>query len=340
MSFNNPFQNKQEESPSVEKMEGKENYKLESGVTINLSWNKFNAENKAEFDPTRVDNPLPGSVIYLPGWAMGSDDETIKKVSHAFAKENETYAITTRSEEAKPQTEAGEKIDFLYEEAIAISKFIKEHNLGEVVIAGHSQGGDKAIDVVSILQKVNPEIKIKGLILVDSVGLYDQTSYELKTNFAKDMIINTPKTLLTKKLSSIPDGLSAANDVLHNIFKEIKRSKSEYMNRFKREVQEMSQINPRMQELKVPIVLGSGAKDIVSNPEKILPPKEELSSLSSREEYLKENYFPNSPYVKMIVPEKLGHHGLPFFRTESVVNAAMYGLKRYNRELEKEKTNE
>ncbi len=45
---------------------------------------------------------------------------------------------------------------------------------------------------------------------------------------------------------------------------------------------------------------------------------------------LKEHIFKKSPYVKMVIADKLGKHGLPVFRAESVANTSIGLLERFN----------
>jgi hypothetical protein len=127
----------------------------------------------------------------------------------------------------------------------------------------------------------------------------------------------------------------------------MEKSRLNYPSRFKNEILETAAVNSRLAELRVPIILISGAQDPISNPEKIIPPGEEEKVLEvweheqqtlevknfsdPREEFLRKNVFPNSPYIRMVVPEKLGHHGLPLYRSKSVARAALYLLKRFER---------
>jgi hypothetical protein len=77
----------------------------------------------------------------------------------------------------------------------------------------------------------------------------------------------------------------------------------------------------------------NGADDSVSSKEEIAPIKEGAeNNIRLREQYLKNNVFKQSPYVRMIVPSREANHGLPFFRSKSVADASLYLLDRFNRE--------
>jgi pimeloyl-ACP methyl ester carboxylesterase len=318
----------------------KKSYSLETGETIFVTSKAFTPnEKRGETEP--VDE----HVIFLPGWAMSADSDVVSRLGQSYSErsKNVSYVLSTETNDL-PDSEIA-----LYREAEAIAKFISEKGLTDVVIAGHSQGGSKAIDLVSILQN-NPDIQVNGLILIDSMGLYEQDPLALARGFAKDSIINTPKTL-TKKTQGVEgewtQSLKALQAIVTGIGRKVRMSGLSSPSIVKSEVKAMAQVNPRMKEIAVPTILITGAEDPISHPEKIIPPSEEAELVAqwesedasdkvpyrnAREEYLKQNQFPQSPYVRMIAPEKFGHHGLPFFRSESVAEATLYMLKRAKRE--------
>jgi len=55
------------------------------------------------------------------------------------------------------------------------------------------------------------------------------------------------------------------------------------------------------------------------------------TTLRAREKYLNEHLFPGSPYIRMLVPEKLGVHALPFLRPDSIAKTSLYMLQRSKR---------
>lgn len=316
-------------------------YRLETGESIEVTAKEF------EYHPTggvaSTEEGTERNVIFLPGWAIPSDSPAVTKLGQAFAEQSKgrAFAVTTRAEEL-PGTE-----NPLYKEALAISKFIKEKGLRNVVLAGHSQGGDKAIDLATILQQ-DPEINISGLVLLDSMGLYEQDS--LASDFAKDNFVNTPVMMaknVIKNPGAVMQSLHAGNSVVKGIFTELGRSGTDFMRRTKDEIEVMSRKSSRMSQVQVPVILMSGSDDIISHPDKIIPPGEEeriveewekrdaeagtKTYIDPREKFLQEEMFLQSPYVRMLAPEKLGHHGLPLFRSESVANASLYLLRRFER---------
>jgi len=117
-----------------------------------------------------------------------------------------------------------------------------------------------------------------------------------------------------------------------------------FWRRLKSDITDMAARNPRMETVNVPIVLIAGSNDPVADHEKIMPAEEEQKmrkemgeepgqrkDLAAREQYLQKNLFKSSPYVRMIVPEKMGNHLVQIFRPEAVAKTSLYLLDRYKR---------
>ncbi len=326
-------------TPESEREKGREEtsiekriYHTKEGVPIELACR--------EFDPAQENGQEKrergSEVFFFPGVGVDVDTKIAEDLGGAFAEASHerAYVVTTKVTK--------EINDSFYEQAVAIARFIREKGKTNITPAGHSEGGDRAIDVVSILQK-DPGIAIDGLVLLDSTGLYEQSPNEVTKGFFKDAMVDVPRDLILKgvprkggqtRLSHIKKGMSVGTDVAFGIAKDIwqiwrKESRVGTMSRISAEAKNLSKMNPRMAEIEVPVVLISGTSDPISNPEKIAPPDE-------REEYLKEHLFPKSPYVKMVAPEKIGHHSMPFFRPKSVARASLYLLKRFHRAPQEE----
>ena len=277
---------------------------------------------------------------------MGASVNSAKELNQSFANYSNhvTYSVVTRPESIVPNS--------LLKEAEAIRLLIEGLKLEEVIIAGHSEGANKAVDLVSLLQRKNPEIKVRGLILFDMVGLHDQDGWKLALDFAGDTLVDTlPDNLLREKRGSLSkraiSTVGAGFDLARGLVNEVKLSGLKYPERLTSQIRDMAGKNPRIGEITSPVVLISGAKDPISSRERIVPEAEEdkatkafLQSLNSdspkrdpREVYLNAYLFRKSPYFRMVVPDHFGHHGLPLFRPESVAKASLYLLKRYWRNL-------
>lgn len=310
------------------------------GTSIHLGWKEFN--------PSKGPAKAGKAVIFLTGWAVNEKSKSIQDLSQGFADSSQavSYAVQTRAE--KPA------LDSLEKEAEAVKRFIKEKGISEVILAGHSQGGIKAADLAVMLQE-EEGVKVDGLILMESVGLYNQT--DLTSAFIKDAgktLVNSTATVLGSIKDKHPSfdlankGSRAGIDIAQGILKEAANSTlhlQSYKERLAKEVAEMSRANPKLREVKVPVVMVQAAQDLVSNIERIVPPYEVkvnatqeedgmnrlIEQRKAREAYIKQNYFPNSPDVSLVVPTKIPHHGLPLFRSQSVANAAIGLLERSQR---------
>lgn len=119
------------------------------------------------------------------------------------------------------------------------------------------------------------------------------------------------------------------------ILKEAMRSHIRFPQRTINEIRAMAKVNPHLAGIKAPIVLIQGAHDLLSKPKEIVPQVtniKDLQELQERERYLRENIFTSSPYVRMIVPEKMGYHNVVYSRPESAAKTSLYLLKRWHRQ--------
>lgn len=319
------------EAPAEES--GSKLYPLESGEQVEVSWHAFSPKETESSVESREDASQP-TVVFLPGWSLAAGSESIRELATSFAERTHKPSISITSSSEK---RGGE--DYLYSEAQAIAQAIQEKGLTKIVLAGYSQGGDKAINIVELL-KEDPGIEIEGVILIDSVGLYEQEPMDFTKKFAKDALINTP-TNFVRSPNIIGRSMKVSTEILSKMLRDIGKEKTGYAQTLKNEVKGMAKANPRLSEISVPIVIVSGADDPISDPEKIMPQEHEDAIREARTEgeayadpretFLKENVFPHSPYIRMVKPTKLSNHGLPLFRSDSVAQASLYLLERYKR---------
>ena len=276
--------------------------------------------------------------------------EKIKNRQYETESGNKSFSVNTKLENA-------DNDDPINTQAQAIRQFIKEQGITELTLFGHSQGGDKAIDLITMLQ-ADVELKINGLVLMDSTGLYEQDKNEFAKSFVTDAAMSTPKTVMgqlwqanyakKQRLDMLKRGTRTLIDVLTGVIRDILKYKTDYPTKLNKEVIDMANVNSNLAAIKVPVIIMSGDKDPISNPAKIVPPEEEArivgeiekdleneNFVDPRERYLQENLLPNSPYVRMIIGKKMGHHILPYFRPESVAKVGLYALERYHRKNNK-----
>lgn len=296
-------------------------YSLESGVRVRLNIKEILPDNELDnFDNKKA-------VILIPGWEAEAENKTTISLSKDFANESRSRTLTITSETEKSNNN---ELSKLYEESVAISNFIKEKNLENIKIVGYSIGGDKAINIAYILQN-DPEIKIEGLILLASTGLYNQKPKELTTNLLKDTFVKTPL--------GIPKSKSGANDFKKwtNVAKDLglnvlakTTSSPSHVGKILNKIRETSKLNEKTNKLKIPIILINGKEDLVSDQKKIVPIEEDTEGkIRSREKYLKENLFRESPYIRMLIPSKSSNHGLSYFRSKSIAKTSLYLIDKF-----------
>jgi pimeloyl-ACP methyl ester carboxylesterase len=305
--------------------EGQEKYEIRDNE-IGLNWKRFLPDNNKS-EELNSDS----AILFLPGWSITEKAESIKPLCQEFANysKKQTYAVKTRAEKITP--------DAMNIEAEAVSRMIVDKNLKDLTLIGSSLGGVETLHLAGLMADKNPEIKINGVVLLDAMSLYKQEIPALAKNYLKETV-NTKKSLDNPPYFSEKDQVREqykkyVQDGVSEKLKEIFRSNINYPKRTLAQIKDMVKLNPYLSSINVPIVLINGEQDFLSQPEKIVPDLEN-KDYKEREQFLKENIFTSSPYIRMIVPEKMGNHNLAYSRPESVAHSALYLLERWNRDQE------
>lgn len=333
IKFENSINHENKERESF----GHKEYDIENNV-VDLKWRTFYPSN-----PGSADKFAGGkATIFTPCWSVTEESEVIKELCGELANysQSSTYAVDTRAERIVANaTEI---------QAEAIERFIQESNFKELTLVGNSIGGIEAINLAAILRQHHPEVKVNGLILLDSLSLYDQKTSELLKNSIKDSLSNriipspVPGPVMMSK-QIIDQEMTYGRQFKAEIIKEMKASNIYYPQRLLNQLREMADKNPFIEKIDVPVVLVQGSKDLLSDPKKIIPAQREqdtvqgyIEDFKEREKFLQENIFKNSPYVRMVVPERAGHHNLAYCRPQSVARSSLYLLERWHRDNKKD----
>ncbi len=285
-------------------------------------------------------------IIVFPGWSMDAHTKSAERIGQAFADAGNKQVLVI---DTKPNRVVD---DSLYKEAKAVRNLLEKIGTKRITIAGYSEGGIKTIDLAVILQN-NPDITIDGVVLMDSVGIYNQESQvNFVGGFVKDALVDTPialgrRVFQKKDVQSVTTGLKAGTDVLFGLLETIAREKIVgYPKKVMSQIDEMFGKSNHLAELRTPVVLVQGVNDPVSNPEKVVPGYKELDKTegttdnegvyhTQREQYLRTNIFPNSDYVRMVVGKRIvPHHVMPVEDADRVANTSLYLLKRAERQKE------
>jgi pimeloyl-ACP methyl ester carboxylesterase len=266
---------------------------------------------------------------------MPENASSLEAIGQEFAdySKDKAYIVDTTTEKVAEGS--------LTQEAKALALFIQSRGIKNITLVGNSQGGAEAIHLVSLLQAQQPDVKIEGLALFDPVTIYEQPRRKLLTNYIKDILktgVALTHTPDVKKGSQLHlQNAKYTKDGIVGILKAVIHSRGIGMPlKIWNEISEMSQENPDLVKVTTPVIVYQGAHDRVSNPSETIPSSDQDSSKgyaedSSERERLLRNIFPNSPYVKIVVPEKMGYHNVSYSRPESFARSSLYLLKRYYR---------
>ncbi|MDO8576805.1 MAG: hypothetical protein Q7R82_00530 [Candidatus Daviesbacteria bacterium] len=363
------------------------------GVNIRLGWEKF-----APKEPKAV--PADEAMIVLPGWRARMNTKPVTELGRAFADNSHipTYVITAVAEQTIN--------DSLNKEAETIMQFLLEKGIKKVTLAGYSEEASRVINLAVLLQerqKIDPDLEVKGLILMEPFGLYEQDSKEMSKRFAHDSLVGTPlatakdvgeyawrkmqkthrpiKALAESwRVNHISQTLKIGGAALFNLLREIGpmtdprqliHPESGYWQRVGAQAKAMSALNPRISQVRAPVIIITGARNVVISHKEIVPDEIEEQVVERRQKivdlaakypktrranryrkariakifkrlpyedargkFLKENLFTSSPIVMMAVAKKAGGHELPLFRTHDVARVGLGLLERAKRQLE------
>lgn len=226
---------------------------------VGVSWAEFKPPLKTDqereaFDPTKA-------VIFLPGWPWKAAATTTWDQPRALSEEFgiAAYEIDTEVDRITP--------DSLNIEAEAIRLFLEKQQLEEVTIFGHSEGGIRAANLAVLLEQKNPDIKINGVVLANSMGVYPQSFLkELAPNFISEVLKVESKEQNPKMSHTFSKWLQ--------VMVEFAKSAPKNPKRFAQEMINMMKVNERLKQIKTPVVWMSTEKDFVANHRKYMPDAE------------------------------------------------------------------
>lgn len=260
----------------------------------------------SEFRPKRPTN-TNSAAIFIPGWSIDDNAPTVKGICEPLAQNSGApiFAVKARAERAVKGYLPGGA------EAIrrTVEQVIEKEGIKSLTVMGNSEGGAEAIALVARLQKLNPNIKIDGLILFDSVSLYNQHD----TNFLRLYLEDIVKTTTASSRRKIkPNAVYAASGAFGIVREFVHSRPLGFIKRSGREIREMAKESPYLSEVHVPVIIVQGKDDVISNPSKTTS-----------------DVFPNSPWVNKITAEEWSLHNAAFV-TPKIVAEALASLKTHN----------
>jgi pimeloyl-ACP methyl ester carboxylesterase len=335
------------EEPKELGQSGTKSFETEGG-TVEVTWKAF----EPEVDLSKeVGQPSDHVIIFMPGVGMDAESSAVEGLTQHLANYGKMPAMSVSSR--REQVELGDQDDLMHQ-ADAIRQMLEAKGVKELTIVSNSLAGSKSIDLAYLLQIEHPDVKIQGLILLGPAGLYEQEGDKIAGQFFKDSMVKMPWSIvkdtakgmwqeLRSALSSayrreavprwdIKKVLEPGVDVAKGIRKEIMRSGlREFFKRLRQEGVNAGKVNERAAAITAPIVLVQAIKDSVFKWNELLPveaQKKGVKAQQLRRAALKKKIFALSESLVVLLVEKLGYHGVPYFRDEQVVNVALYMLKR------------
>lgn len=220
-----------------------------NGAKVELSWVESKPKGKENVDPTRA-------VINISPWSWAAEMPIIRnggqKIADRFGEN--TYTISTRTDKIHPEA--------LFTESQGIAQFITERNFREVTIFGHSEGGIKAVDLAAILQANNPQVKINGVVLLDPMGMYSRDIADLAGSFFNDTRKVGPEEF--KRAQKLPpEGMVL--QFLLSLWQDLRFFGLQYPKAVQEELKAMARPNPRLSQIKAPVLLLTGERDYISD---------------------------------------------------------------------------
>lgn len=184
----------------------------------------------------------------------------------AEASKVKAYTLDARPRGIFDQNSIGLEVE-------AIRRFLEElskQGVKKVTIFGHSIGARKAIDLVTILEQQNPDLKINGLVLSNPMGFYEQEPDLLKRwqqeadNEAK---IKNPKVVHQPmiKIGAQLAGSMAA---------DVRQTGLGYKKWVEEQFEALNTVDPNLSQVKAPTVLLLGSEDLLAEVNKVLPEEE------------------------------------------------------------------
>lgn len=287
----------------------KQEVRMVEGAKVQLRWTETLPKESKDLDPKK-------GIVFIPAWNWLPDVQNVEDASRKIADHSgqKVYTISSKTDRLGP--------DASLIEAKGIAQFLTDR-LSKAIVIGHSEGGLKAADLVAILEKNNPQTEVEGLVLMDSMGLYEQEAKTLMKNFVNDPIKIAPKEFEDTKVTP-PSMRESARQLLYGIWQDIKFFKIKYPKKLIEEIAVMARLNPRLREIKAPVLIVTGDRDYVSDHrqyassgeiDKRIDYASDLSTQGqmfergrARRELLQGNMFPDAENVAMIILSKGAHH--------------------------------
>jgi len=278
---------------------GSQTYRLKQAI-VQVAWKQYSPAQLLNAQGKQI-------IIFFCGWGKSERAQSVQELAQTFADTAgaPTYVLTTKAKHAP-------KHQSLHAEAEAVKLWVEDRSCEEIIVTGHSEGGKKAVEVAARFGCLSTSKSLKGIVLLNAVGWYDQRAAKIAWNFFWDSLVLTPLTLLQQKRPRLlfRRYFRASGDITRGAVRKTPLQ-------IGHDLHEMATASPVLDKVRAPVVLVQGVHDPVSSPRKTGDMRQ---------------MFPNSPWVKRVIAAKLGVHGLPLYRSRAVARCSLYLLARYDRQ--------
>lgn len=258
-----------------------------------------------EFNPN-IFSSKDTLILYLTGWSIAPLSSPVVKLSQSIAQNLKLKTIAIQTIPQKTMENS------LFHEAKAIKDFIKnlKSNITKIILIAHSQGTIKTVHLANLFYE-DKDFSLSGLIFITPVGLYELSKRNLQLRFFGEItkvLFTAIKEIIAKKQNKPFSNLTKA--VIDFI-----RLKKKAL-RLNQQASELANSHvlawEKLQKLNIPIAFILAEKDLVSSTQKV---REALQKNNMKKVY--------------VIESKGEGHGIPYTKTEMIVNTIENLIKKW-----------
>lgn len=201
--------------------------------TASVKWKKY--------IPESVKASSPEVLFIILGWFVVPDTPRVKRLSQTFANRSGLPTIAIASSAHRYHD------DVFADQAKALSQFVDDLDITDVIPIGISQGGVLVPYLNHFIKKDHPQIDISGTAFISSMGMYDKS------------IVRHIYDVLRHGWCYRHDNNESTQN--QEVLKEFKKNPAMFYLRVVREIQGVCRKNPYADTITAPVSVVHGMKD-------------------------------------------------------------------------------